>query len=90
MPNETDRGVLLGDLAIELGLITPDQLRVALDDQALDKARFGFQRQVGTILVAHGWATQQQVMDLLREQSARRARRLRDSAGSEGGQPHAR
>jgi hypothetical protein len=77
MSMEADREHLLGNLAIELGLIITEQLRSALEDQAQDKARYGFTRQVGTILVARGWVTQQQLMDLLREQSLRRARGLR-------------
>ena len=84
MPNEPDREHLLGNLAIELKLITPDQLKSALADQAQDKGRLGFVRQVGTILVVRGWITDHQLMDLLREQSLRRARRLRDSAGAGG------
>lgn len=85
MTDEAGREYLLGNLAIALGLITPQQLSLALEDQANDKIRFGYVRQMGTILVARGWLTQPQVMDLLREQSMRRARRLRESAGSDGG-----
>jgi hypothetical protein len=84
MPNEANREHLLGDLAIELGLVTAQQLRSALEDQAQDQTRFGFVRQLGTILVTRGWLTNSQLMDLLREQSMRRARRLRDSAGAGG------
>jgi hypothetical protein len=88
MQHEADREFLLGNLAIELGLISAQQLSEALEDQAQDKARFGFVRQVGSVLVARGWITHPQLMDLLREQSMRRARRLRESAGSDGGTPH--
>ena len=90
MSSDADREHLLGDLAIELGLITAQHLSAALGDQAHDKARFGFVRQVGTILIAHGRLTQPQLMDLLREQSMRRARRLRESAGPVGGESHGR
>ncbi len=90
MPDEADRAHLLGDLAIEMGLITSDQLRSILEEQAQDKGRFGFVRQVGAILVARGCLTQATLMDLLREQSLRRARRLRESAGSDGGKPQSR
>jgi len=82
MPEETGRELLLGNLAIELGLITSQDLGAALEDQAQDGARFGFVRQLGTILVTQRCLTQQQLMDILREQSFRRARRLRQSAGS--------
>jgi len=85
MSEKNNREHLLGNLAIERGLITDQQLTVALEDQARDGARFGFVRQVGAILVTHGWLTHPQVMDLLREQSTRRGRRLRESAGSDGG-----
>jgi hypothetical protein len=90
MPHEDDREHLLGNLAIELGLISAQQLGSALEDQTQDKARFGFVRQVGTILVARGWLTHPQLMDLLREQSMRRARRLREAASSEGGDARGR
>jgi hypothetical protein len=84
MPDNADRESLLGNLAIELGWITADHLQSALAEQAQDKARLGFVRQVGTILVTRGVLTNHQLMDLLREQSIRRARRLRDSAGAGG------
>ena len=84
MPDNADRENLLGNLAIELGLITADHLQSALAEQAQDKSRLGFVRQVGTILVTRGVLTNHQLMDLLREQSLRRARRLRDSAGAGG------
>jgi hypothetical protein len=90
MKDEDGRELLLGNLAIELGLVSAQQLSLALEDQAQDKARFGFVRQVGTILIARGWLTQSQLMDLLREQSMRRARRLRESPGSDGGDPRGR
>jgi hypothetical protein len=90
MKNDADREYLLGNLAIELGLITPQQLSSALEDQAQDGARFGFVRQMGTILIARGWLTHPQLMDLLREQSMRRARRLREAAGSDGGDRQSR
>ncbi len=86
MPDNDDRKTLFGDIAVELGLITAEQLRLGLEEQAKDKARFGFIRQMGTILTSRGWLTEGQVMDLLREQSKRRARRLR----SEGGDPSGR
>jgi hypothetical protein len=76
MSNDANREHLLGNLAIELGLITAEQLQSVLEDQAKDKARLGFLRQIGTILVTRGLLTQTQLMDLLREQSLRRARRL--------------
>jgi hypothetical protein len=90
MSDNAEREHLLGDLAIEMGLITGEQLRTALEDQAKDKTRFGFVRQMGAILVARGWLTQATLMDLLREQSIRRARRLRESAGPDGVKPQGR
>jgi hypothetical protein len=82
MPKKPVGNISRGNLAIELGLITPQELGKALEDQAQDGARFGFIRQLGTILVTRGWLMHQQLMDVLREQSLRRARRLRKSAGS--------
>jgi hypothetical protein len=82
MPSEADRASLLGSLAIERGLISAQQLQSVLEEQAQDKARLGFVRQVGTILVTRGLLTNAQLMDLLREQSIRRARQLRNSEGA--------
>jgi len=78
MSEKADREHLLGNLAIERGLITSAQLTSAFEDQTGDKVRLGFVRHVGTILVTRGWLTEAQLMDLLQEQSLRRSR-LRDS-----------
>ena len=82
MPSEADRANLLGSLAIELGLISAQQLQSVLEEQAQDKTRLGFVRQVGTILVTRGLLTNAQLMGLLREQSIRRARSLREDRGA--------
>ena len=36
MPSEADRANLLGSLAIELGIISPQQLQAVLEEQAQD------------------------------------------------------
>lgn len=79
MPEKSDWQLMLGNLAIERGLITPEQLASALEDQMGDKDRLGFVRHVGTILVSRGWLTEPVLMDLLGEQSRERAR-LREAA----------
>jgi hypothetical protein len=88
MKDDSGRELLLGNLAIELGLISAEQLNSALEDQGQDQARFGFVRQMGSILIARGWISHPQLMDLLREQSMRRARRLSGSAGPSEGDRH--
>jgi len=75
MIDGVDPELLLGNLALEARMITPDQLRVALGDQARDLDLGRAPRQLGVILLARGWLSEDQLVDLLREQAGRRARR---------------
>ena len=75
MNDSVDPELLLGNLALEARLVTPDQLRVALGDQARDLDQGRAPRQLGVILLARGWLSEDQLVDLLREQADRRARR---------------
>jgi hypothetical protein len=75
MMDGVDPELLLGNLALEARVITPEQLRTALGDQARDLAQGKAPRQIGVILLAHGWISEIQLMDLLREQAERRGRR---------------
>lgn len=52
----------LGDMLIELGLLTNDQLKQALEIQAKEKDR------LGTTLVKHNFITEHQLIDALRMQ----------------------
>ena len=52
----------LGDMLLELGLITEGQLKEALDYQAKEKER------LGTTLVKHHYITEGQLIDALRMQ----------------------
>lgn len=52
----------LGDMLLELGLITQDQLKEALDFQSREKER------LGTILIKHNFITEGQLIDALRMQ----------------------
>ena len=52
----------LGDMLLELGLITPEQLTEALEFQAKEKDR------LGTTLVKHNYITEGQLIDALRMQ----------------------
>lgn len=52
----------LGDMLLELGLITQDQLKEALEFQAKEKDR------LGTILIKHNFITEGQLIDALRMQ----------------------
>lgn len=52
----------LGDMLIELGLLTNDQLKQALEFQAKEKDR------LGTTLVKHNFITEHQLIDALRMQ----------------------
>ena len=70
-----DPELLLGNMALRARLITPEQLRTALGDQARDLAQGKAPRQIGLVLLAHGWLSEAQLMQLLREQSDKRERR---------------
>lgn len=52
----------LGDMLLELGLITQDQLKEALEFQSKEKER------LGTILIKHNFITEGQLIDALRMQ----------------------
>ena len=75
MTDGLDPELLLGNMALQARLISPDQLRIALGDQARDLDQGKAPRQLGVILLARGWLSEDQVMNLLREQAERRAKR---------------
>jgi hypothetical protein len=75
MNDGLDPELLLGNLALEARMVTPEQLRVALGDQDRELDQGRAPRQLGVILLARGWLTEDQLVDLLREQADRRARR---------------
>jgi hypothetical protein len=75
MADEIDKELLLGSLALEAKLITQEQLRVALGDQARDLSLNRAPRQLGIILLARGFLDEDQLMGLLRLQAERRAQR---------------
>ena len=76
-------GGLLGQLAVSRGLVTPEQLRAALEVLG----REGNKARLGDILLSQGLVTPAQIQALLTEQSAIQAR-LREEGplgGSSGG-----
>jgi hypothetical protein len=81
MTDGIDPELLLGNLALEAGMITPDQLKVALGDQSRDLDSGRAPRQLGIILLARHWLSEDQLMELLRVQSDRRARRKTAGGG---------
>jgi hypothetical protein len=74
MPDD-EKELLLGSLALEAKLITPEQLRLALGDQSRDIDQGRAPRQLGIILLARGWLDEDQLIGLLRVQAERRAAR---------------
>ena len=52
----------LGDMLLELGLITQEQLKQALEFQSREKGR------LGSILIEHNFITERQLIDALRMQ----------------------
>jgi hypothetical protein len=83
--DDLDKELLLGSLALEAKLVTPEQLRLALGDQARDLAQGRAPRQLGIILLVRGWLDEEQLMELLRVQAERRARRQGQVPGSSTG-----
>jgi len=74
-------GVHLGKLALDGGLITPEQLREALVEQARAATRGGEPRMLGEILVDKKYITQPQLAELLQKQSRDATERGRPPAG---------
>jgi len=81
MADDIDKELLLGSLALEAKLITQEQLRVALGDQARDLSLNRAPRQLGIILLARGWLDEDQLMGLLRVQAERLAQRKGQASG---------
>ena len=52
----------LGDMLLEMGLITQEQLKQALEFQSREKGR------LGSILIEHNFITERQLIDALRMQ----------------------
>jgi len=75
MTEDIDPELLLGNMALQARLITPEQLRTALGDQARDLGQGKAPRQIGVILLAHGWLSESQLMELLRHQAERRGQK---------------
>jgi hypothetical protein len=81
MSDTIDPELLLGNIALQAKMITADQLRLALGDQARDLDLRRAPRQLGVILLARNSITEDQLLWLLREQAERRARRTSGSTG---------
>jgi len=58
----------LGTLAVSFGMVSPQQLQVALSLQAQEAARGKLPRQLGLILLAGGMITEAQLDTLLDHQ----------------------
>lgn len=84
MTEGIDPELLLGNLALQARLISPEQLRTALGDQARDLGQGKAPRQIGVILLAHGWLSEAQLLDLLRQQAERRNRQKSGPSRSGG------
>ena len=56
-----------GQVAVKLGLITPDQLKEALNEQVDDDLAGRDHRFLGEILTDKGWITLDQLNNLLHE-----------------------
>lgn len=63
-----DRDIRIGSLALRFGMVTPEQLREALSQQAREATEGRLPRQLGLILHNMGVLSEQQLMHLLAEQ----------------------
>lgn len=64
---ERKNKLLLGQIALEKGMVTPEQLNQCLDEQAGEAEP----RRIGAVLVAHGYINQLQLTELIDEQLRR-------------------
>jgi serine/threonine protein kinase/TolA-binding protein len=62
---------LLGRIAIERGFITPEQLRICVQEQALATEAGADPRSLGVLLVEKGFLSESQLETLLEDQKAR-------------------
>lgn len=80
-PRDARRDLRLGRLAVRKGLITPAQLDEALQEQELGVKRGRKKpRRLGVVLADKHFLTDDQVIDLLEEQEARRVAQERQRA----------
>lgn len=80
MPDE--KAQLFGTVAVEMGAISEQQLRAALEQQLAD-SKDGQRRQLGETLVVMAILTPQDVQEVLNEQRRRREGRLADAPGTD-------
>lgn len=77
-----DRAQLFGTVAVEMGAISEQQLRAALEQQLAD-SKDGQRRQLGETLIFMAILTPQDVQEVLNEQRRRREGVPADAPGAE-------
>ena len=71
-----ERDIRLGSLALRKGLVSPQQLREALSEQAREATEGKLPRQLGLILLGMSLISEPQLMALLAEQQKLKTRLL--------------
>lgn len=56
-----------GNMAVDLGFITPEQLKAALSEQVDDEVSGNPHRVIGSIFFEKGWMTYQEIEKVLKE-----------------------
>lgn len=56
-----------GNIAVDLGFITPEQLKAALSEQVNDEVSGNPHRVIGSIFFEKGWMTYQEIEKVLKE-----------------------
>ena len=69
---ELNDEVRFGKLAIDMGLITMDQMLNAIEVQVRENIAFGTHRKIGLILLEQGHITLDQIDEVLKAQSEKR------------------
>ena len=84
--SQGEPGGHLGKLALEEGLITPEQLRIALAEQSWEASR-GNAVRLGSIFLNKGFLTARQIEELLLKDKSRSTRRATPRAEESSGVP---
>ena len=69
---ELNDEVRFGKLAIDMGLITMDQMLDAIEVQVRENIAFGTHRKIGLILLEKGHITLDQIDEVLKAQDVKR------------------
>ena len=69
---ELNNEVRFGKVAVDMGLITMDQMLNAIEVQVKENIAFGTHRKIGMILLEQGHITTEQIDEVLKEMEAKK------------------